>query len=185
MNVTIRVVIILSLMAASLFAGEETSKHHLIGLSEPDRVNDLREIVNTMPGVELVSVDYETNEVSFKYDVSKLINGYNPKKPLVPEAITKRIDELLKNAARGTFSLKPLSTLPKEQLKIEEFPVGLLDCKGCRYGAYIAVAKVDGVERVTVSSEKSILKAWFDPAKTNRTALETALKNAKIDRPEK
>jgi hypothetical protein len=167
----------------SVRAGEETSKHRIIGLSDPDREKDLRDVVKTMPEVELVSLDINTTEAAFKYDVAKLLTNYNPKKPPAADAVTKRLDDLLKNASHNTFSLKTLSTVPADKLKKEEIPVGVLDCKGCRYGAYLAVAKIEGVERATVSSEKALLTAWIDSAKTNRAALEDALKKAHIDQP--
>ena len=172
-----------------LHAGEETTKHRILGLSEPDREKDLREVVKTMPEVELVSVDFNTTEATFKYDVAKLLTSYNPKKPPASEAVTKRLDELLRNASHTTFSLKPLATIPEDKLKKEEIPVGILDCKGCRYAAYIAIAKIEGVERAhlshdpAVKSDKAILSAWIDPAKTNRAALDEALKKAHIDQP--
>lgn len=166
-----------------LRAAEETTKHRVIGLSEPDRQNDFREVIRTLPGVELVSLDLESTEATLKYDPAKLISNYNPKKPPTAEAIAKRLEELLQSAAHGTFSLKPVSTVAKDKLKAEEIGVGVLDCKGCRYGAYIAIAKIDGVERATVSSEKSTLTAWIDPSKTNRAALEDALKKAHIEMP--
>ncbi len=67
-----------------------------------------------------------------------------------------------------------------DKLQKIEIQVGLLDCKGCRYGAYIAIAKLDGVEHATVS-ESALLTAWIDPAKTNREALIEALKKGRVE----
>ena len=175
--------ILLFAVMTCLRGAEETSKHRIVGLSEPEREKDLREIVKTLPDVELVNLDLETTEVTLKYDPAKVISNYNPKKPPTAEAIAKRLEELLNSASHGTFSLKPPSTVAKDKLKVEEIGVGILDCKGCRYGAYIAIAKIDGVERATVSSEKGLLTAWIDPAKTNRAALEEALKKAHVESP--
>ena len=166
------------LTALSLHA--EESKHRIIGLSEPSREQDLREIVKTLPDVQLVSFDYHTTEVTFGYDITKLISGFNAKKPPTSEAITKRLDELLRAASQGTFTLKPLATLPPDKMQKIEISVGLLDCKGCRYGAYIAIAKLDGVEHATVN-EAGLLTTWIDPAKTNRAVLEDALKKGRVE----
>ena len=106
--------------------------------------------------------------------------GYNPKKPPAPEAITRRLEDLLRAASNGTFTLVPLSTLPADKLQKIEIQCGLLDCKGCRYGAYIAIAKLDGVDHATVN-ENALLTAWIDPAKTNREALKAALKKGHVE----
>lgn len=165
-----------------LRAEEQTVTRRILGLSEPDRGTDLRECVKAMPDVQLVSLDYDTTEATFRYDVTKLIAGYNPKKPPTEEAITKRLDDLLRAASNGTFTLKPTATIPKDKMQAIEIKVGVLDCKGCRYGAYIVIAKLDGVEHATVSNS-GVIAAWIDPAKTNREALEAALKKARVELP--
>jgi hypothetical protein len=170
--------LLISFVALHLHADE--SKHRIIGLSEPSREQELRDQVKTMPEVELAALSFETAEVTFRYDTAKLIPGYNPKKPPAPEAITKRLEDLLRAASNGTFTLVPLSTLPADKQQKIELPCGLLDCKGCRYGAYIAIAKIDGVERAIVSAS-SLLTAWIDPAKTNREALIAALKKGHVE----
>ncbi|MCF7787966.1 MAG: hypothetical protein K9N47_17730 [Prosthecobacter sp.] len=167
-----------SLIALHLHADE--SKHRIIGLSEPSREQDLREQVKTMPEVELAALNFNTAEVTFRYDVAKLIPNYNPKHPPKTEAITRHLEDLLRAASNGTFTLQPLSTLPADKLQKLEIQCGLLDCKGCRYGAYITIAKLDGVERATVN-ESALLTAWIDPTKTNREDLEAALKKGRVE----
>lgn len=167
-----------SLIALHLPADE--SKHRIIGLSEPSREQDLREQVKTMPGVEISTLNFDTAEVTFRYDPAKLMPGYNPKHPPKAEAVTRRLEEVLRVASNGTFTLAPPSTLGEDKLQKLEIQCGLLDCKGCRYGAYIAIAKLDGVERATVN-ESALLTAWIDPAKTNREALEAALKKGRVE----
>jgi len=173
---------VLCVMILSSRADE--SRHHIIGLFEPSRQDDLRECVKTLPEVELANFDYETAEVTFRYDVAKLINGYNPKKPPNAEAITKRLDELLRAASNGTFTLQPPATIPKDKLESVAIRIGILDCKGCRYAAYLAVAKLDGVEWATVDAKTNALQIWIDPAKTKRAALIEALKKARLELPE-
>jgi hypothetical protein len=135
-----------------------------------------------MPDVQLVKFDPESTEATFRYDVTTLISGYNPKKPPTGEALTKRLDDLLRAASQGTFALKPVAAIPKDKIQKLEIKVGVLDCKGCRYGAYIAIAKLDGVENATVTTAGQ-LTAWIDPAKTNREALVAALKKARVELP--
>ncbi len=165
-----------------LRAEEQASTHRIVGISEPSRAEDLRALVKAMPDVELATLDAESTEATFRYDVAKLIGGYNPKKPPTAEAIAKRLEELLRTASQGSFTLKPPATLAKDEMQKLEIKVGVLDCKACRYAAYIAIAKLDGVERASVSNA-SVVTAWIDPAKTNREALEAALKKARVELP--
>ncbi len=168
----------LFLMVASLHADE--ARHRIIGLFEPSREQDLRTQVQTIPGLELTGLDLATTEATFRYDISALFPTINPKKPPTETDITQKLDSLIKAASRGTFTLKPLATLPLDKLQKIDIQVGLLDCKGCRYGAYIAIAKLDGVEHATVS-ESALLTARIDPAKTNREALIEALKKGRVE----
>jgi copper chaperone CopZ len=55
-----------------------------------------------------------------------------------------------------------------------------LDCKGCCLGAYESIAKIEGVEQATASFKLGLVTALIDPAKTNRAALETALKQRNV-----
>ena len=71
--------------------------------------------------------------------------------------------------------------MPADKLTKVEIPIGVLDCKGCRYAAYQAVAKLEGVERATVSATPSAVIAWIDATKIKRDALEDALKKARVD----
>ncbi len=158
----------------------EESKRRLIGLSEPSREQDLREQVKTIPGVELVSLNFATTEAVFRYELSALFPTINPKKPPTEADITQKLDGLLKTASRGTFTLKPPATLLEDKLQKIDLQVGLLDCKACRYGAYLTIAKLDGVEHATVS-ESSLVTAWIDPAKTSREALIEALKKGRVE----
>ena len=180
----IRIGLIIAMLLCPMILSSrgEESRHRIVGLSEPSREQDLRELVKTMPEMELLTFDFATTEVTFRYDVPKLIGGYNPKQPPTAEAITKRLDELLRTASHGSFTLKPPATIPQDKMQAIEIKVGILDCKGCRYGAYIAIAKLDGVERATVT-EAGLLTAWIDPAKTDRAALEAALKKGRVELP--
>ncbi len=74
-----KTIAILFLAALSLHAGEST--HRIIGLSEPSREQDLRDQVKTIPGVELTSLNYNTTEATFRFELSALFPSINPKKP--------------------------------------------------------------------------------------------------------
>lgn len=173
-----RLLLILAWVSTALHADE--SKHRIIGLSEPSRVDDLREQVKTITGVELASIDPVTTEAVIRYDLAALFPAINPKKPPTEADITQKLDSVLKAASRGTFTLKPTATLAEDKMQKIEIQAGLLDCKACRYGAYIAIAKIHGVEHATVSPT-NLLSIWIDPAKTNRDALLEALKKGRVE----
>ena len=181
-NARIGIIIIMILCSMIPCSRADEITQRIIGLFQPGRQDDLREIVKIMPDVQLVNLDYETTEATFRYDVAKLIPGFNPKKPPTPEAIAKRLDDLLRTASNGTFTLKPRAVIAKDKMQAIAIKVGVLDCKGCRYGAYLAIAKLDGVERATVT-DAGLLTMWIDPAKTDRAALEAALKKARVELP--
>ena len=176
--------LLLCLLTLSLCA--EESRYRVFGLSDPGRELDLREQLKAVPEVELRALDLETAEATFRYDVPNLFP--DAKNPPTAEAIAKRLDELVKKASRNpvsgyvTFSLKPLSAVPKDQLQKIEIQLGLPDCKGCRYTAYLACTKVNGVENVIVS-ETSLVTVWIEPSKTDRETLVAALKKVRIGLP--
>lgn len=144
----------LLLCLVTLSLRTEESRHRVFDLSDPNRELDLREQLKAVPEVEPTALDLETAEATFSYDVPNLLP--DAKNPPTAEAIAKRLDELVKKASKKpvsghvTFSLKPLSAVPTDRLQKIEIQLGLLDCKGCRYTAYLACTKVDGVENVSV-----------------------------------
>ncbi|QDU27293.1 Heavy-metal-associated domain protein [Anatilimnocola aggregata] len=145
------------------------------GLFAPDREADLRELMMLIPDVALVSVDYLQAEAVFEYEPNKAFDKAKPDK--IPE----RIDNAIRTNSRGTFGAKPLSGLAKDKLQNVDISVVGLDCKGCALAAYESVAKVDGVERATASFKTGLVTARFDPAKTDRAALEAALVKARVE----
>ena len=170
------------LLAASLLhAEEQTGTYRLIGLSAPEREGDLREVMKTVPDVALVGLDAAKAEVTLRYELEKLFPTAKPKQPTAPDKITERLNSLIGQASKNTFSLTARSTVPADKLTKVEIPIGVLDCKGCRYAAYSAIAKLDGVERATVSAQPSAIIAWIDAAKTKREALVEALKKVRVD----
>jgi hypothetical protein len=163
-------------------AGEPVvQQYRILGLNEPGRVEDLRQAFESTPGVTLENADFDKEEVSIRIQPE---TG-NSKNPLGtdPEALLKRLNQLLGQASRSTFKLAPRSTIPADKLQRVEIPVGLLDCKGCRFGAYRAIAYLEGVERVKVTTQPTTVCAWIDPDKTSRDTLTAALRKARVELP--
>lgn len=165
-------------------AGDVTVQYRLGGLFQPDRVDDLRRQAGTLKiddrdapnAVKLVGVDYEAAVVTFAYDAdSPHFKNRNP------QQVHDLINNLLRNVSRGGFSVSPPSDPKPDRLVRERIAVAGLDCKGCAYGAYRAIAPIAGVERAVVSFKEGHVTGWIDPAKTNREALIAALKKAQVD----
>jgi len=150
-------------------------KHRVTGLFSPDRVADLQLVFKEkIPEIQLVNVDYQHAEATFVYDADKLFNRPNP------EQLIERFDNLLRGQTAGTFGIRAVCSIPREKLDYVEVPVVGLDCKGCSLAAYEAVFRLEGVEQATASFRDGLVTAWIDPEKTERSKLETALKQRNI-----
>ena len=171
----------LSLALPLLHAEEQTGTYRLFGLSAAEREADLREVLAKVPEVTLVSLDAAKAEVTLRFEAEKLFPPTKAKQPPAADKITARLDTLIGTASTRTFGITERSTVPADKLTKVEILIGVLDCKGCRYAAYQAVAKLDGVERATVSATPSAIIAWIDATKTKREALEEALKKVRAD----
>ena len=165
------VVLILPLVAMMTADAAEPIKHQITGLFSMDREADLRETFKQMPEFKLVSIDFKNAEASFEYDPAKVFPN-----AAKPEQIIERFDNLLRQASRHTFGIKPLRSLPKDKLTLIEIPVVGLDCKGCCLGAYDAIYKLPGVELATASFKEGRVTALINSEKIDRVELETALK---------
>ena len=148
--------------------------HRIMGLCCLDRQDDLRAALKKMKGVELVRIDFDRAEATVLYDPVRLF----------PQDKEDRYNEVFNNLLRAssdyTFELKSSPSLPQDKLTLVEIAVIGLDCKGCCLGTYNAVARLEGVDRATACSKRGLVTAWIDPSKTNREALEKALKNAGV-----
>ena len=144
------------------------------GLFDGKREGELRQVLEDVPGVELVSVDYEHGEGTFRFDRTKAFPDAKPQ-----DTIT-RFNEKLRSVSMGTFGVKPLSSTPHEKLQRVEIPIIGLDCRACSLAAYEAVAKLDGVEQATASFHDGLVTALIDPEKTDRSKLEAALKEKRV-----
>lgn len=157
------------LHAAEPQGGAQEVKHQITGLFSPDRVDDLREVMQKLPDIKLLSVDFPHAQAAFRYDAAKAFPGAKP------EQIVERFNDLLRSASRGTFGVKPLPAKDQDKLTAIEIRVAGLDCKGCAYAAYLAIYQLEGVERAAVSFKEGRVTALIDPAKTTRSKLEAAL----------
>jgi hypothetical protein len=149
-------------------------KYRIVGLFSPERQEDLRQAAKKMVDVTLVDVDYAAGEVTLSYDPAKMLKGAKP------EQVQNHLENLLKNASNHTFGLKPLCALPREKLQRVEIAVGVLDCKACGYGLYLAVMNVPGVEQALADYKQGLVTAWIDPEKTDRSKLVEALKKREV-----
>ncbi len=173
------------ILPGPLRAEETSTRFGIIGLFSPDREQDLRDVLADVPEIQLVKIDYDAAEVELRYDKAKLFPNANPKKPPTETEILQRFNNLLLPASNGCFRFTPRCTVPADKLTRLEIDIGILDCKACRFGAYRAVTRLDGVERATVSASPSRITAWIDGTKTDRAALEDALKKAGVALPAK
>ena len=175
-----RILAALCLLACSVFAADEKPAppqnftHRITGLFSPDRETALRTALEQVPGVALVSVDFAHAEGVFSYDPAIAFKGTKP------EDITKRFDELLRNATRGTLGIAPLFTTPNEKLTRIEIPVIGCDCKACALATYEAIYKIDGVAAAAVDYKEGRVTALIDASKTTQPALEAALKKREV-----
>lgn len=169
--------VILAFLLVPILLQADPAEHtfRILGLFDPDRENDLRQVVATLEGMEMARVDYDTGEATFRFDVTERFRGAKN-----PEQLVKAFNQMLRQASRGSFEALPRSEFPKEKWKQVKIPIAGHDCRGCSYGAYLAVYKVAGVERATASFHEGFVTVWIDPAKIDRAALEKALAEKKV-----
>jgi mercuric ion binding protein len=142
----------------------------VLGLFSSARVEALREAAASIEDAALKDVDYETAHATFEVRPDKAW------KDVPAEKLPERIDQALRQASRSTFSAAPASETPAERIEEVTIAAGGCACRACELAAYEAVAKVEGVERATVSFTDSSVIVRFDREKSNRAALEAALK---------
>lgn len=162
------------------FAEEKDHDFRVLGLFQADRESDLAKLVTRIPDVKLVKVNYKTGAATFRFDAEKVFPRRN-----TPEKLAESLDQIVRRESRGTFQVLPLSGVDRTKLKRVEITVHGLDCKGCSFGAYLAVYKIDGVENATASFQQKKVVAWVLADKTTKQVLVDALKKAGVDLGEK
>lgn len=168
------------LIVHPLCAEEQTARFRVIGLFEADREKDLRAALEHLPDFKLTELDIVNAEATVRFDAKRLLPNANLKKPPKEEEVLQRLNNLLQEPTHGTFRFAPLGSVPKEKLSRIEIGLAIHDCRGCRYGVYLALLRVDGVDHATVTSKPSIALIWIDETKTTRAALEAALTKARV-----
>ena len=175
-----RILVTLCLIASAAFAADEKPAapqnftHRITGLFSPDRETALRTGLEKLPDVKLVSVDFAHAEAVFSYGPAVAFKGTKP------DDITKRFDELIRNATRSTLGIATLFTTPHEKLTRIEIPVIGCDCKACALATYEAIYKIEGVAAATVDYKEGRVTALIDTGKTTQPALEDALKKREV-----
>ena len=131
---------------------------------------------------------FEPRQIFLLNDHAEAVFRYEPAvafKGTKPADITKRFDEMIRNATRSTLGIAPLITTSREKLTRLEIPAAGCDCKACCLAAYESIYKIDGVAQATVSFKESRITALIDPDKTGHTVLEEALKKRGVELPAK
>jgi copper chaperone CopZ len=149
-------------------------KFRVFGLFSPDREQDLRQVMEKLPDVTLVDVDFSTGEATFEFDIKKVFGSPTP------EQIPERLNHQLRSVSNSTFGVKPLCTIPRDKLEMIEIPVYGLDCKACSFACYKMLAETEGVEYAVASFKEQRAKVLIDPTKTNRAALEKLMKEREV-----
>lgn len=163
------------LLALPVAAAEPpTMTVRVTGLFSKDREADLRELFKEWPEIAIQSIDFDHAEVGLKFDAEKLF----PK--VKPADVIARLDDKVRGASNHTFGVRAVATTPRDKLTRVKIPVAGLDCKACCLATYEAVAKLDGVEQATASYKDGLVTALIDPAKTDRSKLEAALKQRNV-----
>ena len=169
---TLAFLLILSVSAA---AAEQSVQYSVRGLFQPDRKVAFVHGAKALENCRLVGVDYDTARATFTYDDEA--QGFKKAKP---EQVLQQIDNQIRKATNYTFSLLQPGAVPEAGLKRIDFTIEGLDCLGCSFGVYNAVATLEGVERATASFHDGKLTAFIDPSKTSREALAEVLKKKEI-----
>jgi copper chaperone CopZ len=174
-----RLLLLLTLFVGTGALSQPTEyRFRVSSLFQPDRVNDLRVcITEQLPNVLVSNVDFETATATFTLETDSIPQL---KKDPTPEKARSHLSQLLRSASKGVFDVLPLSDIPPAELVTATIPVVGLDCKGCSYGAYRVVARVDGADSATASFSDGSIRVRFDRRKTSLETLEAALGQARI-----
>jgi copper chaperone CopZ len=142
----------------------------LVGLFTPQREGAFRNLLASIPGVAIDSLDTHSAEAVIQY---------TPESPLFGNAseadVLARLSEQLRNRSEGLFSLKPVGDLPHEQLQQASFPIVGLDCDACSLAVHDILVQVEGVVHATASFGEGKATAWFDPNAVTAERLLTVL----------
>ncbi|MCO6455287.1 MAG: DUF1592 domain-containing protein, partial [Pirellulaceae bacterium] len=154
------------------FDDQHVVKLRVAGLFLPERVDVFRSVMKEFAEAKLLSVDFETAEATLAYAAeSDLFRGAKP------EQLIERLNNRVRQLSEHTLGLSSATALDSDNLQLIEIPIVGLDCQACSLGVYDILARIEGVERATASFRTGLARAWIDPQRTNRQALEEALRN--------
>lgn len=166
-----------ALAQESSAAGARQIRYQITGLFSPDREQDLHDAMTQLPKIRLVSVDYKRAEAVFEYDPSEAFPD------VAADKLIDHFSENLGKISQQTFGIRPLRTIPFEQLQKVEIPVTTMDCKGCSYAAYRIIFQLPGVEIARANFQEGKIEVLIDPSKIDRVALENKLKERGVQIP--
>jgi copper chaperone CopZ len=146
----------------------------VIGLFSHDREKDLRTGFAELTGVELVSINLDEGEITVEFVPAMVFPGAKPEQRI------EQLDNKVRNATHGTFSVKPRRTVDRNKLEKIEIPVAGLDCKACALAAHEILARIDGVEQAVVDFKSGRITTLIDPGKTSQAKLEEALRQREV-----
>jgi len=155
-----------------VFDSEHSLQLQVQGLFIAERVDDFQRLLDELPEVRLLNLDFESAALTLAYaSDSDWFRGGKP------DQVIERLNNRVRQLSGQTLGVVPRSTIPRDKLQRVEFAIVGLDCKACSLAVYSILARVEGVEQATASFHDGLATAWINPEKTNREALETALKS--------
>lgn len=154
--------------------GAQQVVHRVTGLFSPDREADLRTALDKLTGIRLVTLDFDHAEATFEYDPAITFPGASS------EQVVEQFNNSLRQASNHTLGIKAVCTVPRDKLVRIEIPIAGLDCKACCLAVYEILAQQEGVEQATASFKDARATALIDPGKTDRTKLESALREREV-----
>ncbi len=152
-----------------------TYRHKVLGLFSKDRERVFREALRKIPEIELVSLDFDDAEAVLRYSPANLASKGTP------EEIVRVLNQKVQSITVATLGIGAARTGPPAKFARFEIPVAGIDCEACCFGAYRAIAQVEGVEAATVSFHDGRAIVRMDPAKADRAKVEAALKKLGVE----
>lgn len=161
------------------FHQEQTLRLRVHGLFVPERVDAFREFLEAIPEVRLLSLDFETAEVTIQFAAdSEMFRNANT------EQITERLNNHVRQQSMGLFSVIAPGSIANTDLQRLEFEIIGLDCLACSLAVHDILASADGVVHAKASFRDGRAAAWIDPRKTDRMKLIELLRQRGISLPE-
>lgn len=171
------------LLAAGLLSAADkgkpapvTMKFQVDGLFRKDCIADLRQAMKKIEKVELVSLDYDNAEATFRF-VPKEAFPHAGK----PEQYVEHFNNILRHASGHTIGVKPPRATPRDRLKWVEIPVAGCHCKACDLGAYWIVTRLPGVEQGQACFQEGRVRALIDPTRISVEKIRAELKRREVD----